>query len=279
MNNIVSINNTVPIEDTVYISSDGTSYSTLNQKNIYPTVTNFFILNTPYCIEKLIITNPYNLTFNFNIGNFIFPNFINDTANGISTFTLSDYNNVIPHVGENLYIDNNVYKRIQIMYNMDANNNTYLQHADITITGFQIIDNVNVPINTVIRKYYTSYTLTLNAPTDSIDIYGICFNSKNNLLNNTYQIQLSLNNSLYSLINLTPNDDNNLLRIKLSNPDGIYKEGNENNYLSSSINSNTINCSQLEYIDIDFVNFKPSSILQNVYTAYNYPDRKAIFTY
>jgi hypothetical protein len=88
-----------------------------------------------------------------------------------------------------------------------------------------------------------------------------------------------LNNVLYNSIILTPNDNNSLLRIKFSNLDGIYKEGNENNYLSPSINSNTINCSQLQNIDIVFINFKPASILQNVYTAYSYPERKPIFTY
>ena len=154
-----------------------------------------------------------------------------------------------------------------------------MQYADIKITGFQIIDNVNTPINKVIRYYYSTFTLSLNAPTDSIDIYGTCVNPQNDIYNSTYQIQLSINNSLYSLINITPNDNNNLLRIKLSNPDGIYPQGNENNYLSTSINSNTINCSKLQYIDIVFVNFKPSSFLQNVYTAYTYPDRKSIFTY
>ena len=41
--------------------------------------------------------------------------------------TRSDYNNVIPHVGENLYIDNNAYKRIQIAYNTNAFNNTNLE--------------------------------------------------------------------------------------------------------------------------------------------------------
>jgi len=279
MNSNAAVTNTVPIEETFYISNDGASYSTLNQKQILPMNTNYFILNTPYCIETITIPNPYNLTFNTNIGNFIFPNFTNDTANGIATFILSDYNDVIPHVGPNLYIDNNVYKRLQITYNTNAFNNTNLQYADITITGFQIIDNVNIPINTVIRYYYSTFTLSLNAPTDSIDIYGTCVNPQNDIYNSTYQIQLSINNSLYSLINITPNDNNNLLRIKLSNPDALYPQGNENNYLSTSINSNTINCSKIQYIDIVFVNFKPNNLLQNVYTAYTYPDRKPIFTY
>ena len=129
------------------------------------------------------------------------------------------------------------------------------------------------------RKYFASYTLPLNAPTDSIDIYGKCVLDKNNLYNNIYQIQLSLNNSLYSTINLSTDDNNNLIRFKLSNLNGVYPEGNENTYLSPSINSNTINCSQLQYIDIDFINFTPTVFLQNVYTAYSYPNRKPLFTY
>ena len=278
MNSSTSVNNTVPIEETLYISNDGTSYSTLNQNNVNPINVNYFILNTPYCIETFSITNPYNLTFNINIGNFIFPNFVNDTSNGVATFVLSEYNNIIPHVGDDLYIDNNLYKRIQIVYNKNYNNQL-LKYADLIITGFEVVDNVKVPINKMMRLYYTTYTLPLNAPTDSIDIYGTCIVDEYNKSNNNYQIQLSLNNSIYSLINLTPEDNNKLLRIKFSNLDGIYPVGNENNYLSASINSNTINCSQLQNIDIVFVNFKPSNFLQNVFTAYSYPDRKPIFTY
>jgi hypothetical protein len=278
MNNSTSVNNTVPIEETLYISNDGSSYSTLNQINIDPININYFILNTPYCIETFSITNPYNLTFKINIGNFIFPNFTNDTSNGVATFVLSEYNNIIPHTGDDLYIDNNLYKRIQIVYNKNYNTQLY-KYEDLTITGFEVVDNIKVPINKVLRLYYTTFTLPLKAPTDSIDIYGNCIVDDYILSNNTYQIQLSLNNSIYSLINLTPNDDNKLLRIKFSNLDGTYPSGNENNYLSTSINSNTINCSQLQNIDIIFVNFKPLKFLQNVYTAYSYPDRKPIFTY
>lgn len=277
MNNSTSVNNTVPIEETLYISNEGTSYSTLNQINVEPINVNYFILNTPYCIETFSITNPANLTFNINIGNFVFPNFTNDTSNGIATFILSEYNLIIPHTGDDLYIDNNLYKRIQIAYS--KNYNPYVKYSDLTITGFEVVDNVNVPINKILRLYYNTYTLSLKAPTDSIDIYGTCIIDEYNQSNNNYQIKLSLNNSIYSSINLTPNDDNKLLRIKFSNLDNTYPSGNENNYLSSSINSNTINCSQLQNIDIIFVNFKPSKFLQNVFTAYSYPDRKPIFTY
>ena len=272
-----SVYNTVPIEDTLYISNDKTTYSMLNQNNINPMSASYFILNTTYCIETFSIPNPYNLTFNIQIGEFIFPNFTNDTSNGVATFILSDYNTIIPHVGPEVYIDNNIYKRIQIAYNKNVNYNQYLNYADLTITGFEIIDNIRLPINKVLRQYFNTFTLSLKAPTDSIDIYGSCIIPKTISDNFNYQIQLSLNNSLYGLINITPNDNNKLLRIKFSNLDGKYKEGDENNYLSTSINSNTINCSQLQYIDIVFVNFKPSSILQNVYTAYTYPDRKPIF--
>ena len=280
-NSNVSINKTVPIEETLYITPDNSSYSILNQINITKQNTNSFILNTTYCIETFSITNSYNLTFYIKIGNFIFPNFTNDTVNKVATFILNDYNTVIPHVGDDVYIDNNIYKRIEIVYGNNFSQNLTINpnYADVTLTGFQIINNIRVPINTVLRKYFSSYTLPLNSPTDSIDIYGKCVLDKNNLYNNIYQIQLSLNNSLYRTINLSTDDNNNLIRIKLSNLDGVFPEGNENNYLSPSINSNTINCSQLQYIDIDFINFTPTIFLQNVYTAYSYPNRKPLFTY
>ena len=281
INSNISVTNTVSIEDTLYITSDNSSYSILNQININKQNTNSFILNTSYCIETFTITNPYNLIFYIKIGDFIFPNFTNDTVNNVATFILNDYNTVIPHVGDDVYIDNNIYKRIEIVYgnNLSQTLSINPNYADITLTGFQIIDNIRVPIDTVLRKYFASYTLPLNAPTDSIDIYGKCVLDKNNLYNNIYQIELSLNNSLYKIINLSTNDNNNLIRIKLSNLDGVYPEGNENNYLSPSINSNTINCSKLQFIDIIFVNFSPTSILQNVYTAYSYPNRQPLFTY
>lgn len=277
MNNNASVSNTVPIEDTLYISDDKTSYSMLNQNKINLNNVNYFILNTNYCIETFSITNPYSLIFNINIGEFIFPNFTNDTSNGVATFILNDYNTIIPHTGPDVYIDNNTYKRIMISYNKNISNDPYLNYADLTITGFEIINDIRIPINKVLRQYFNTFTLPLKSPTDSIDIYGICV-PDNLTKSNDYQIKLSLDNSLYSLINVTPNDNNNLLRIKFSNLDGKYKEGAENNYLSTSINSNTINCSQLQYIDIVFVNFKASSMLQNSYMAYNYPDRKPIFT-
>ena len=281
INSNISVTNTVSIEDTLYITSDNSSYSILNQININKQNTNSFILNTSYCIETFTITNPYNLIFYIKIGDFIFPNFTNDTVNNVATFILNDYNTVIPHVGDDVYIDNNIYKRIEIVYgnNLSQSLNINPNYSDITLSGFEIINNVRVPINTTLRKYFTSYTLPLNAPTDSIDIYGKCVLDKNNLYNNIYQIELSLNNSLYKIINLSTNDNNNLIRIKLSNLDGVYPEGNENNYLSPSINSNTINCSKLQFIDIIFVNFSPTSILQNVYTAYSYPNRQPLFTY
>jgi hypothetical protein len=279
-----SVNATVPIEDTIYISNDKTNYSILNQINITPKNTNYFVLNTPYCFETFSITNPYNMTFFISLGNFTFPKFTNDIKNNVATFDLSDYNDIIPHTGPNLYIDNNIYKRVQIMYSNNPSSyiNMNPNYVDITVTGFEIVNNVQTPINKVIRKYFTSYTLPLNAPTDSIDIYGSClidkYNNPNNIINN-YSIEISLNNVLYNVIEITPNDNNKLLRCKFSNLDGIYKEGNENNYLSPSINSNTINCSQLQFIDIVFINFKPANILQNVYTAYSYPERQPIFKY
>jgi hypothetical protein len=234
-------------------------------------------LNTPYCIQTFTITNPFNLTFYIKIGGFTFPYFTNDTVNNISTFILDDYNTIIPHTGDDVYLDNNIYKRIEIVYgNNFMQNLNPINYADIILTGFQIINDVREPINTTLRKYFSTYKLDLNAPTDSIDIYGNCILNNNN--NNIYQIQLSLNNSLYSIINLST-DNNNLIRIKFSNLDGVYPEGNENNYLSSSINKNTINCSKLQYIDIVFINFSPTSILQNAYTAYSYPSRQPLFTY
>jgi len=277
MNSNASVSNTVPIEDTLYISDDKTSYSMLNQNKINLNNVNYFILNTNYCIETFSIPNPYSLIFNINIGEFIFPNFTNDTSNGVATFILNDYNTIIPHTGPDVYIDNNIYKRIMISYNKNVSYNAYLNYADLTITGFEIINDIRIPINKVLRQYFNTFTLPLKSPTDSIDIYGVCV-PDNLSKSNDYQIKLSLDNSLYSLINVTPNDNNKLLRIKFSNLDGKYKEGDENNYLSTSINSNTINCSQLQYIDIVFVNFKPSTMLQNSYMAYNYPDRKPIFT-
>jgi len=281
INSNVSINNTVPIEDTLYISNDNTSYSILNQININYNSNNnnnYFILNTNYCIETFSITNPYNFTYFIKIGQFIFPNFTNDIPNKISTFILSEYNNIIPHTGPDIYIDNNVYKRIQIMYS-NNNFNTILNpnYVDITITGFELVDNNRIPIVRVFRKYFSSTTLVLNSPTDSIDIYGSCVLNRYNNDNNIYGIELSLNNVLYTTINLTPNDNNSLIRIKFSNFDGKYKEGDENNYLSPSINSNTINFSQIEFMDIGFINFKPSKFLQNKYTSYTYPNRSPIF--
>jgi len=280
-NSNVSISNTVSIEDTLYITPGNSSYSILNQNNITKVNTNSFILNTPYCIRTFSVTNPFNLIFNIKIGDFIFPNFTNDTVNKVATFVLNDYNTIIPHEGNDVYIDNNVYKRIEIVYGSNLNQTLNLNpnYSDIMITGFEFINDEKVPISKVLRKYFAAYTLPLYAPTDSIDIYGKCVLDKNNLYNNIYQIQLSLNNSLYSIINLSTNDNNNLIRIKLSNLDGTYPEGNENNYLSPSINSNTINCSQLQVIDIEFINFSPTSILQNSYTVYSYPNRQPLFTY
>ena len=278
-----NVSDTVPISETLYISDDQSSYSILNQINITPDQSGYFVLNTPYCIETFSITNPYNMTFYISLGDFTFPKFTNNTQTNIATFILSDYNNVIPHTGPSLNIDNNLYKRIQIMYSNTPTSNSNLDpnYVDITITGFQVINNVQTPINETLRKYFSSYTLPIYAPTDSIDIYGSCIlNKKNpNDPNIIYGIEISLNNVLYNTISLTPNDNNSLLRIKFSNLDGKYTEGNENNYLSPSINSNTINCSQLQYIDIVFKNFKTTSFLQNVYTAYTYPNRKPIFTY
>jgi hypothetical protein len=283
INSNASVNATVPIEDTIYISNNNTTYSTLNQININPVNTTYFVLNTPYCIETFSITNPYNMSFYISLGDFTFPKFTNDIQNKISTFILSEYNSVIPHTGTDVYIDNNIYKRIQIVYSNNPSSYTNMNpnYVDITITGFQMIDNIKTPINKVLRKYFTSYILPLNSPTDSIDFYGSCILNKNNPNNpiNNYSIEISLNNVLYNVITLTPNNNNNLLRCKLSNLDGTYKEGNENNYLSPSINSNTINCSQLQYIDIVFINFKPSTVLQNAYIAYTYPERQPIFTY
>jgi hypothetical protein len=278
-NSNVSINGTVPIEDTLYISNDNTTYSMLNQININSNSNNnYFILNTTYCIETFTITNPYTFTYFLKIGEFIFPNFTNDIPNRVSTFILSEYNNIIPHVGPDVYIDNNVYKRIQIMYgNNYFSTNLNPNYVDITITGFELVDTNRIPIIRVFRKYFSSNTLVLNSPTDSIDIYGSCVLNRYNNDNNNYGIELSLNNVLYTTINLTPNDNNSLIRIKFSNFDGKYKEGDENNYLSTSINSNTINFSQIEFMDVDFINFKPSKFLQNKYTAYTYPNRSPIF--
>ena len=87
-NSNVSVNSTISIEDTVYISDDKTSYSTLNQINISPLENKYFVLNTNYCIETFSITNPYNMTFFIRLGDFTFPKFTNDIQNKISTFIL-----------------------------------------------------------------------------------------------------------------------------------------------------------------------------------------------
>jgi len=272
------VNNTNPIDETIYITDDKTSYSILNQINIdKKNMNNYFILNTTYYIKTFMIPNPNNLSFCIDLDGIILPPFTNDTINKIATFNIDDYKDIIPHVGDNLYIDNNKYKRLKILYTNNFMSN--INYTDITITGFEIINEVPNPINIVLRKYNTTYTLKLNAPTDSIDIYGKCNISRTNPSSDIYEIQLSLDNVLYSVINITPADNNNLIRIKFNNLDGKYKEGLENNYLSPSINSHTINCSQLQYIDIVFINFNTTNILQNVYTAYSYPDRKPIFTY
>ena len=277
--------NTNPIDETIYINDDNQSYSVLNQLIVNKQNINYFILNTNYYIKTFSIPNQFNLSYYIDLEGIILPKFTNDTINKVASFNIDDYKDIIPHVGDNLYIDNNKYKRIKIMNNdnNNYNNNNYnskYNYTDITITGFEMINEVFSPITKVLRKYYTTYTLPLKSPTDSIDIYGKCnIDMYNPTPNITHEIKLSLNNTLYSTIDITPNDDNKLLRIKFDNLDGKYPEGNENTYLSTSINSHTINLSQLQYIDIEFINFTPTSLLQNAYIAYSYPERKPIFTY
>ena len=162
------------------------------------------------------------------------------------------------------------------------NNSTvyYKNDIDINIQGFEILDSGvipdRIPINTNVTKYLTTYSLPMNAPTDSIDFYGTLARNNNT---NTANISLSLNNKVYNSVTVDSTNNNKLIRFKLDNTSGMFALGDENNYLPSNINTDTINLTPVANIDIEFNGFTNSKINQNVYTAYSYPDRSPIFTY
>lgn len=271
---------TNPITEGYYIVPTNDAYSTLIRETIITKNINYFILNTPYCIQKITIPNPYNISYWLYLSGFTFPNFTYDPITQTSSFNVNDYKDIIPHVGDEIYLDNKTkFPRIQIMYPPTSNSVYYKNDISINIQGFEIIDSGvipdRIPINTNITKYLTTYSLPMNAPTDSIDFYGVL--SRNTT---TANITLSLNNTVYNSINVdSTNNNNKLIRFKLDNTSGTFALGDENKYLPSNINTDTINLTPITNIDIEFNGFTNSKIIQNVYIAYSYPDRTPIFTY
>ena len=272
---------TNPITEGYYVVPTNDAYSTLIQQTIRIQNNNYFILNTPYCIQKIIIPNPYKISYWLYLSGFTFPNFTYDATTQTSSFDVNDYKDIIPHVGDEIYLDNKTkIPRIQIMY--PPNNSTvyYKNDIDINIQGFEILDSGvipdRIPINTNVTKYLTTYSLPMNAPTDSIDFYGTLARNNNT---NTANISLSLNNKVYNSVTVDSTNNNKLIRFKLDNTSGMFALGDENNYLPSNINTDTINLTPVANIDIEFNGFTNSKINQNVYTAYSYPDRSPIFTY
>ena len=272
---------TNPITEGYYVVPTNDAYSTLIQQTIRIQNNNYFILNTPYCIQKIIIPNPYKISYWLYLSGFTFPNFTYDATTQTSSFDVNDYKDIMPHVGDEIYLDNKTkIPRIQIMY--PPNNSTvyYKNDIDINIQGFEILDSGvipdRIPINTNVTKYLTTYSLPMNAPTDSIDFYGTLARNNNT---NTANISLSLNNKVYNSVTVDSTNNNKLIRFKLDNTSGMFALGDENNYLPSNINTDTINLTPVANIDIEFNGFTNSKINQNVYTAYSYPDRSPIFTY
>lgn len=275
---------TNPITEGYYIVPTNDSYSTLIQQQVRTQNNNYFILNTPYCIQKITIPNPYKISYWLYLSGFTFPNFTYDATTQTSSFDVNDYASIIPHVGDEIYLDNKTkFPRIQIMY--PPNNSTvyYKNDIDINIQGFEILDSgeipERIPINTNVTKYLTTYSLPMNAPTDSIDFYGTLSRSNSNNNTNTANISLSLNNKVYNSVTVNSSSNNKLIRFKLDNTSGTFALGNENNYLPSNINADTINLTPVVNIDIEFNGFIVSKINQNVYTAYSYPERDPLFTY
>lgn len=270
---------TNPITEGYYIVPTNDAYSTLSRETIITKNINYFILNTPYCIQKITIPNPYNISYWLYLSGFTFPNFTYDPITQTSSFDVNDYKDIIPHVGDEIYLDNKTkFPRIQIMYSPTSTSVYYKNDISINIQGFEILDSGVIPdrisINTNITKYLTTYSLPMNAPTDSIDFYGVL--SRNTT---TANITLSLNNTVYNSINIDSTNNNKLIRFKLDNTSGTFALGDENKYLPSNINTDTINLTPITNIDIEFNGFTSSKIIQNVYIAYTYPDRTPIFTY
>lgn len=270
---------TNPITEGYYIVPTNDSYSTLIQQQVRTQNNNYFILNTPYCIQKIIIPNPYKINYWLYLSGFTFPNFTYDATTQTSSFDVNDYASIIPHIGDEIYLDNKTkFPRIQIMYPPNNPSVYYKNDISINIQGFELLDSSvipdRIPINTNIIKYLTTYSLPMNAPTDSIDFYGTL--SRNTT---TANISLSLNNKVYNSINVNTSSNNKLIRLKLDNASGTFASGDENNYLPSNINADTINLTPVTNIDIEFNGFTVSKINQNVYTTYSYPDRAPLFIY
>ena len=271
---------TNPISEGYYVVDAQNAYSTLTPKTINNIKNNFFILNTPYCIQKITLPNPYNIPFWLELSGFTFPNFTYDAATKTSYFDVNDYQDIIHHVGDEIYLDNkNKFPRILIMYPKDRNVMNSTNSIEINIQGFEELDPGRIPINTNITKYITTYSLKINAPTDSIDFYGRIGNMYTTNPTPNGKITISLNNKVYSSVDIDKSNDNKLIRIKMDNSSGAFAEGDENNYLSSDINTHTINMTKVQYIDVEYQNFTTSTINQNVYIAYNYPERSPIFKY
>jgi hypothetical protein len=278
----MSLSDTISINDGYYVMPSQDAYSTLIQQSVNKKTNNYFILNTPYCIQQVYIPNPYRVNYWLELSGFTFPNFKYDPITGISSFDVNDYKDIIPHVGDEVYIDNkNKFPRIQIMY---PQNNTVVYNKPIIpirIVGFEQLDAGGIePIDVTLQKYLTTYSLQINSPTDSIDFLGkpnTVYPSSTATVTATANITLSLNNKVYQSIYVGPSVDKQTYRIKLDNTSGTFAEGPENIYLSSEINTNTINLSKVDNIDIVFDNFDCANINQNVYLAYSYPERKRIF--
>lgn len=273
---------TNPILEGYYVVEGQNAYSTLIQQPIFNTTNNFFILNTPYCIQKISLPNTSNIDFWLELSGFTFPNFTYDATTKTSYFDVNDYKDIIPHTGDQIYLDNQTkFPRILIKYPKNKPINYPNNTVQINIQGFQQMpDGSNIPINTNITKYLTTYSLNINAPTDSIDFYGKIGNFyTSNPSNTSGKITISLNNSIYSSLDIDTTYNNKLIRFKMDNSSGTFPNGNENNYLSTDINTHTINMTQIQYIDVEYQNFTTSNINQNVYIAYNYPDRSRIFNY
>jgi hypothetical protein len=273
-----STSNTNPISEGYYVMPSQDSYSTLVSQSIRKETINYFVLNTQYCIQQVYIPNPYKVNFWLELSGFTFPNFKYDETTGMSSFDVNDYKDIIPHTGDEVYLDNkNKFPRIQIMYPKTCPVVYNKNSIPIRIKGFEELEGGNVPIDVTLNKSIKSYKLTLNAPTDSIDFYG-----KLNTVNpttTTGNVIISLNNKVYQTINIVQSSKDVMYRVKLDNSNGAFALGDENNYLPANINVDTINLSKVSNIDIEFNNFNDTQLIQNVYLAYNYPSRSRIFTY
>ena len=140
------MSSTNPITEGYYVVPTNDAYSTLIQQTIRTQNNNYFILNTPYCIQKITIPNPYKISYWLYLSGFTFPNFTYDATTQTSSFDVNDYKDIIPHVGDEIYLDNKTkFPRIQIMY--PPNNSTvyYKNDIDINIQGFEILDSGLIP--------------------------------------------------------------------------------------------------------------------------------------